>query len=81
MHICDDQWIIGQRESTLRKSFEMMGPLYGSKVANNYHHLCLQSQGKNHLGSEGLYQEQSHNNKLLPYQQLNELHCYTLPIA
>jgi hypothetical protein len=59
----------------------MIGAFVGFEVANNYHHLCLQSQGKNHLGSEYLYQKESQNIELLPLQQINGLHCYTLPIA
>ncbi len=40
-------------------------------------HLRVQSEGKNHLGSE----EESQNIELLPLQQINGLHCYILQIV
>ncbi len=39
-------------------------------------HLRVQSQGKNHLGSE----EESQNIELLPLQQIDGLYCYILQI-
>ncbi len=40
-------------------------------------HLRVQSQGKNHLGSE----EESQNIELLLLQRINGLHCYILQIV
>jgi hypothetical protein len=40
-------------------------------------HLRVHSQGLYHLG----FEEESQNIELLPLQQINGLHCYTLPIA
>jgi hypothetical protein len=49
----------------------------GQSATSDVPHLRVQSQGKNHLGSE----EESHNIELLHLQQINGLHRYILPIV